>query len=238
VALRLTIVLLLALLAVVGGMKAAIVVDPSAALPEWLAGVDVADASGSGGVVRGWVRAVEDDRVVHLTRGLLRLDVAPVVVEADTQIRVGHKIGSIHDLQEGVDVRICYDGGEHGRVARIVEAPPSDTPCRVMATRPLDPGTGGEEPADAMVTPVAVPPATTTPADARATAAHLPHVRPLVKAANPSTAKSAVAPPAAARTLPAAPERRAATPPAAPVRRDSGDDGHDYGAVIDFVLRR
>lgn len=261
---RRTTIVLFAGLTVVVGVGVAVLAGTPGVLPAWLAAADVAERSGTGSVLEGWVRRVDEDRGVHVTRGLLPLSVTRVAIGADTDIRVHGKIGSIDDLREGMSVRICYTTGANGRSAIIVEVPPSDTACRTVTAKPGEPRPS-DQPVAAETTPSALPTLAPSPADARAPTMSAPAPTAAARAmpdAKPAPVKSpTVAPRRSRRTvtpqvsaaptaapvaqppsttrMQSAPEREPAgpaTPP--PARRETREDGHDYGAVIDFLLSR
>jgi hypothetical protein len=209
----------LLLLGALGGVAiaGAAVAHSFGLLAEWGMGpaVDAGD-----GVLEGWIRGVElEDRVVHVTGGFLSLGTTSVAIEAGTDIRVHDKIGSIEDLRDGLHVQICYEARGEMRRARTVEIPPSPIPCRVVATalpsEPLPP-----------VPPPEPPPRSTGRragrASAPASAAVQRQVQPSAAPRAPSTPQEAAFP-----TVGAAP-----TSPAETV------EAHDYGALVDWVLRR
>ena len=244
-------ILFFAVLVVTAG--AALVAGPSGMLPEWLTGSEVVDASGTRGILEGWVREVDfEHRVVRVTRGLLPLAATEVAVGAETDIRVQDKIGSLEDLREGVHVRICYDVRDGGRSALSVDVPPSGASCRVATAVSTEPGRSEESVPAASVSPVVEEPPAPARIDAPSPTAATDTPVTEVKAARTDRKRSArispkrapaprasVAPapqPSAAPRAHAAREEPAVTRALPSTPRET--DGHDYEAVIDRVLRR
>jgi hypothetical protein len=236
------------LILAVAAAGTAFVADATGILPNWLAGSDVVDAASGRGVLEGWVKDVDTAHgVLHVTRGLLPFSVTPVLVDRQTDIRVRDKIGTIRDLHVGVAVKVCYDVQGETRAARTVDVHSASGPCQVAVTQPVEQPAAAEPIA---ATPAGAttdqPPAVPAPASrVRATSATMP-----AASIDPTPVKHSDARPpkpskprASEATEATAPSRPAPLPapsPARPVpaRGDASDDAHDYGAVVDWVLRR
>ncbi len=213
--------------------------------------------------LEGTVKLVEPggDHLV-LARGLLGLDVTHVRVEPQTQITVGNKEGAIGDLREGRRVRVVYQVGPSGPVARSIavlepgthdavraraSAPPPLPSAsvsgrdRAEATSP----TGAPDPARRPAEPgqpraVSVEPGSSTGGERAAPARR---ERPPAAALLP---RAASGPDEGGRTTgaPGSPEavRRAAPPsgepaPRGPTGRNPAAEEEDPAAVVDWLLR-
>jgi hypothetical protein len=211
--------------------------------------------------LEGTVKLVEPggDHLV-LARGLLGLDVTHVRVEPQTHITVGNKEGAIGDLREGRRVRVVYQVGPSGPVARSIAVlePHDAVRARASAPPPWPPAsvsgrgraegtspTGAPDPARRPAEPgqpraVSVEPGSITGGERAAPARR---ERPPGAALLP---RAASGPDEGGRPTgaPGSPEavRRAASPPGepaprGPTGRNPAAEEEDPAAVVDWLLR-
>jgi hypothetical protein len=209
------------------------------------------EAVGVRGEAEGSIARVDSDsRVLTVARGIFDFSPMQVSVTRDTNVEVDGKIGAFGDLREGTALRICYEVQASGRWARAIQVPPSQVPCGALAApareEPVRPvAEPAVTPAPQVAAPIVAPPPPPAPAPAAASPAVRPD-RAVVQTNRPAPAPAPIATrpasPPKARTQDAAPPAR--TQPAesdeAPSRRLDAParSGEDYGAVIDWLLKR
>jgi hypothetical protein len=240
-------------------VAAAVVIVGVEPLGLWSGSTTAPEAVGFRGEVDGTVRRVDSDtRVVTVARGLLDFSTVPIAITQDTRVNVQGKLGAFGDLREGVSLSVCYEVQPSGRWARSIDMPPSPAPCGAVADATL-PEPAREEPARTVAIPdppqpLASPPAAAVsaspqpPGTAQASPRPAAPERPAPPPPPVVTRPAPVAAPVAARataprsqaSVAPAPVRPAETTAAAPARRSepAPRPGEDFGAVIDWALKR
>jgi hypothetical protein len=199
------------------------------------------------------VKEVEPGRDgIALAHGLLGLDVTRLRLDRQTAITVGDKEGGVGDLRDGRRVRVTYQVGPHGAVARSIAvlvpagadvppapagaaspAPPADpaAPRDAPSSGPREAAGSGAGPTETASPPRSPKPEVAAEAPPRAVVG-----RPADPAEVPRGAASRVlsepSPPG-----PRQPDAAGARGPEATGRRRSADEDPDPTAVVDWLLK-
>lgn len=205
------------------------------------------------------VKQVEPGRgSIALAHGLLGLDVTHLRLDRGTAITVGDKEGGIGDLRDGRRVRVTYQVGPQGAIARSIAvlvperadgsraqagAPPAPPVDRAVP-REAGPSVGGPRPVEETARPprppapgaaVGAPPDAALHRPADPAPAEGPRAR-QAPAARPPRATADRAAGAPIASGPVSPESRESDPAAAGLRRPVDEDP-DPTAVVDWLLK-